>query len=221
MNNIDVCIKQTRVLCVKIWVPYRKHSASYRSWDQKCYNHPRSHLLEIVALHAATRVVRHYVVAYNQIKKINHKASGSSFICPPWCGYRVKSFTVWPFNLVVFFEVLPHQGSFFFFFFPFLWWFKPCAVPWLLFLFHCRTTIHFHPLHALKPRDFQPTSFYFQTLLFPSFLLNKQWKKSSHKYNPLQSVCFSFFANCLPHSGRTVAVYSDYFMFSLCGCLLE
>lgn len=149
-------------------------------------------LPEIFALHAATRVVRHSVAAYNRIKKINHKASGSSFICPPWCGYRVKSLTVWPFNLI-FLRCCCTTVLFFSFFFHFCDRFKPCAAPWLLFLFHCGTTVHFHPLYALKPRDFQPTSFYFQTLLFPSFLLNKQWKKSSHKHNPLQSVCFSFF----------------------------
>lgn len=30
-----------RVHCVKITVSYRKHSASYRSWDKKCNNHHR------------------------------------------------------------------------------------------------------------------------------------------------------------------------------------
>ena len=137
---------------------------------KKCYNHPRSHLLEIVALHAATRVVRHYVVAYNQIKKINHKASGSSFICPPWCGYRVKSFTVWPFNLVVFFEVLPHQGSFFFFFFShFCDGLNPVQLLDFCFCFTAgqrSTSIHFT---HWNPEIFSPHPFIFKLYCFRVF----------------------------------------------------
>lgn len=177
-------------------------------------------LPEIFALHAATRVVRHSVAAYNRIKKINHKASGSSFICPPWCGYRVKSLTVWPFNLVVFLRCCCTTVLFFSFFFIFVIVLNPVQLLDFCFCFTAgRRSTSIHSMHW-NPEIFSPHHFISKLYCFRVFFWTNSERNPPTNTTPC-SLSASVFSNCLPHSGRTVAVYGDYFMFSLCGCLLE
>ena len=125
---------------------------------------------------------------------LNKKGYSQSFICPPWCGYRVKRFTVWPFNLVVFLRCSCNKVLFFFLFsFIFVVVLNPLQLLDFCFCFTAgQQSTSIHSTHW-NPEIFSPHHFIFKLYCFRFFFWANSERNPPTNTTPwLQSVCFSF-----------------------------